>query len=106
MFVIVDVNSIDSLDGLSNVIVILSPANLSGFSLTLTLTAWFFGIVNTYYWQEELYRMKNKTDLYISKGKIVKDIPNKKKPKGKEYRQAKQIPYNMPNHGHHPNYRK
>jgi len=67
----------------------------------------FKGGVNCgHYWQEELYRMKSKTEKYISKGKEVSSIPSSYQPKGKQYSDAETIPYNMPNHGHHPNYNK
>jgi len=60
------------------------------------------GVQCGHYWQEELYRMKSKTELYISRGKEVDNIPSKKKPKGTEYRQAKKAPKDMPRNGAYP----
>ena len=66
----------------------------------------FKGGVNCkHYWREELYRMKDKTELQITRGKEVESIPSQFKPTGEEYNQAKKKPFNMPNRGHHPNYR-
>ena len=60
------------------------------------------GVQCGHYFQEELYRMKSKTELYISRGKIVKNIPSKKKPKGSAYRDAKKAPKDMPRNGAYP----
>jgi len=60
------------------------------------------GVQCGHYWQEELYRMKSKTELYISRGKIVKNIPSKKKPTGSAYRDAKKAPKDMPLNGAYP----
>ena len=67
----------------------------------------FKGGVNCgHYWEEQLYRHKTKSEKYISKGEIVDDIPKSRKPKGKQYEEAKIAPKDMPNNGHHPNYGK
>ena len=57
------------------------------------------GIYCGHYFQEELYRMKSKTEKYISRGKDVDSIPNSYQPKGAEYQDAKEAPINMPNRG-------
>ena len=66
----------------------------------------FKGGVNCkHYWREELYRMKDKTELQITRGKEVSSIPTRFKPSGAAYDDAKKKPFDMPNRGHHPNYR-
>ena len=60
------------------------------------------GIYCGHYWQEELYRMKSKTEKYISRGKKVDSIPNTYQPTGKQYQDAKEAPINMPNRGAYP----
>ena len=60
------------------------------------------GIYCGHFWREELYRMKSKTEKYISKGKEVDSIPNTYQPKGKQYQEAKIAPINMPNRGAYP----
>jgi hypothetical protein len=67
----------------------------------------FKGGVNCgHYFQEELYRMKSKTERQISRGKEQSSIPKSYKPKGKQYKDSKIAPKDMPNNGHHPNYKK
>jgi hypothetical protein len=67
----------------------------------------FKGGVNCgHYFQEELYRMKSKTKRQISRGKEQSSIPKSYKPKGKQYKDSKIAPKDMPNNGHHPNYKK
>ena len=67
----------------------------------------FKGGVNCgHYFQEELYRMKSKTERQISRGKEVDSIPSSYKPKGKQYQDAKKAPKDMKDNGHHPNYNK
>jgi len=61
------------------------------------------GIYCGHFWQEELYRMKSKTEKYISRGKQVDAIPNKYQPKGIAYDDAKIAPINMPDRGAYPN---
>ena len=66
----------------------------------------FKGGVNCgHYFSENLYRLKSKTEKYISKGKEVDSIPQSYTPKGEEYNKAKIAPKDMPNNGHHPNYK-
>ena len=66
----------------------------------------FKGGVNCgHYWSENLYRLKSKTEKYISKGKEVDSIPQSYTPKGEEYNKAEIAPKDMPNNGHHPNYK-
>jgi hypothetical protein len=67
----------------------------------------FKGGVNCgHFWSENLYRLKSKTEKYISKGEEVNSIPSSYQPKGAEYNDAKIAPKDMPNNGHHPNYNK
>jgi hypothetical protein len=61
------------------------------------------GIYCGHYWQEELYRMKDKTEKYISRGKEVNSIPNEYQPKGKEYQEAGIAPTDMKDRGAYPN---
>jgi len=63
------------------------------------------GVNCGHYWSENLYRLKSKTEKYISKGKEVNSIPNSYTPKGEEYRTSEIAPKDMPNNGHHPNYK-
>tara|TARA_R110001599_G_scaffold8365_4_gene40547 strand:+ start:3310 stop:5064 length:1755 start_codon:yes stop_codon:yes gene_type:complete len=66
----------------------------------------FKGGVNCgHYWNENLYRLKSKTEKYISKGKEVDSIPKTYTPKGEQYDKAEIAPKDMPNNGHHPNYK-
>ena len=66
----------------------------------------FKGGVNCgHYWSENLYRLKSKTEKYISKGKEVDSIPKTYTPKGEQYEKAEIAPKDMPNNGHHPNYK-
>ena len=66
----------------------------------------FKGGVNCgHFWSENLYRLKSKTEKYISKGKEVDSIPQSYTPKGEEYNKAEIAPKDMPNNGHHPNYK-
>ena len=66
----------------------------------------FKGGVNCgHFFNENLYRLKSKTEKYISKGEEVSDIPSSYTPKGKEYKDAKIAPKDMANNGHHPNYK-
>ena len=67
----------------------------------------FKGGVNCgHFWQEELYRVKSKSEKYISRGEKKNAIPSSYTPKGKQYSDAKIAPKDMPNNGHHPNYGK
>jgi len=67
----------------------------------------FKGGVNCgHFFQEQLYRVKSKTEKYISRGEDVDKIPSTYTPKGKQYSDAKKAPKDMPNNGHHPNYGK
>ena len=63
------------------------------------------GVNCGHFWNENLYRLKSKTEKYISKGKEVDSIPNSYTPKGEEYNKAEIAPKDMPNNGHHPNYK-
>ena len=66
----------------------------------------FKGGVNCgHFWNENLYRLKSKTEKYISKGKEVDSIPKSYTPKGEEYNKAEIAPKDMSNNGHHPNYK-
>lgn len=61
------------------------------------------GVNCGHYWSENLYRLKSKTEKYISKGKEVDSIPKSYVPKGEEYRVSEIAPKDMPNNGRHPN---
>tara|TARA_R110000796_G_scaffold48413_2_gene116053 strand:+ start:526 stop:2580 length:2055 start_codon:yes stop_codon:yes gene_type:complete len=61
------------------------------------------GIYCGHFFQEELYRMKTKTEKYISKGEQVNSIPNSYQPKGKEYQETKIAPIDMKDRGAYPN---
>ena len=63
------------------------------------------GVNCGHFWNENLYRLKSKTEKYISKGKEVDSIPKSYEPKGAEYKTAEIAPKDMPNNGHHPNYK-
>ena len=68
----------------------------------------FKGGVNCgHYWNENLYRLKSKTEKYISKGKEVDSIPKTYTPKGEQYDKAKIAPKDMTGNnknGHHPDW--
>ncbi len=74
----------------------------------------FKGGVNCgHYWAEQLYRLKKKTNgKYIEKSDKIKDyvevndIPKSYKGKPRGWKDAKKAPIDMPNNGHHPNYKK
>ena len=64
-------------------------------------------------WQQVLYRMKVDAALDGKKGSkdlkdydVVKEIPKSYEAKPRGHKQAKKAPVNMPNKGHHPNYKK
>ena len=63
------------------------------------------GVHCGHFWSEELYRMKSKTEKYISKGKEVKDIPKTYDPKPRGNKESKIAPKDMKDNGHHPNYK-
>ena len=71
----------------------------------------FKGGVNCYHvWKENLYRLKKKTDgdyykdKSLSSSQEVNSVPYSVNPTGKK--DSKKAPINMPNQGHHPNYKK
>lgn len=73
----------------------------------------FKGGVNCgHFWNENLYRLKKKTDgsyvedKALSSSNEVENIPSSYIPKGEQYEKAKIAPKDMPNNGHHPNYGK
>lgn len=67
----------------------------------------FKGGVNCgHYWREELYRLKDKSEKIISKGEQVDSIPSSYETKGRYYQDAEIAPKDMPNNGHHPNYKR
>jgi hypothetical protein len=53
-------------------------------------------------WQEELYRMKDKTEEYISRGEEVSSIPSSYKPNPRGNEDSKIAPKDMPNQGAYP----
>ena len=69
------------------------------------------GVNCGHYWNENLYRLKKKTDgtyyedKSLASSEEVQDIPKSYIPKGGEYETAKVAPKDMPNNGHHPNYK-
>jgi len=64
------------------------------------------GVNCGHYFQEELYRMKSKTEKFISRGKEVDAIPKSYKPKPRGNKESKIAPKDMKDNGHHPNYNK
>jgi hypothetical protein len=64
-----------------------------------------------HYWKENLYRLKKKTngqyreDIDISDSKKVASIPQSYMPRPRGRAQSKIAPKDMPNNGHHPNYK-
>jgi len=70
----------------------------------------FKGGVNCgHIWNEQLYRLKNKTEKgtkYISKYDEANSIPKSYKPTPTGNKESKIAPKDMPNNGHHPNYGK
>jgi hypothetical protein len=69
------------------------------------------GVNCGHFWNENLYRLKKKTDgsFYedksLASSEEVDNIPKSYVPKGGEYETAKVAPKDMPNNGHHPNYK-
>ena len=55
-----------------------------------------------HFFNENLYRLKSKTEKYISRGKEVDNIPSTYTPKGKQYNDAKIAPKDMKNGGAYP----
>lgn len=71
------------------------------------------GVYCRHKWQQVLYRMKIDAALDGKKGSkdlkdydVVKKIPKSYEAKPRGHKQAKKAPVNMPNNGHHPNYKK
>jgi len=60
------------------------------------------GVQCGHFWQEELYRMKDKTEEYISKGEEVSSIPSSYKPNPRGNKDSKIAPKDMPNQGAYP----
>ena len=64
-----------------------------------------------HFWSEQLYRLKQNTDgtfkpdKALSSSSEVDKIPESYVPKGQEYQTAEIAPKDMPNNGHHPNYK-
>ena len=69
------------------------------------------GVNCGHFWSENLYRLKKKTDgsyredKALSSSEEVDNIPSSFIPKGKSYTDSKIAPADMPNNGHHPNYK-
>jgi len=55
-----------------------------------------------HFFREELYRMKDKTEKYISKGEEVSSIPSSYKPNPRGNKDSKIAPKDMPNQGAYP----
>lgn len=74
----------------------------------------FKGGVNCgHYWSQQLYRLKKKTNgKYIEKSDKIKDyvpvdsIPKTYQARPRGWKDAEKAPADMPNSGHHPNYKK
>ena len=71
------------------------------------------GVYCRHKWQQVLYRMKIDAALEGKKGSkdlkdydVVKEIPKSYEAKPRGHKDAKKAPVNMPNNGHHPNYKK
>lgn len=73
----------------------------------------FKGGVNCgHYWEQQLYRLKKKTNgKYIEKSEKIKDyvevdsIPKSYEGRPRGWKDAKKAPKDMPNNGHHPNWK-
>jgi hypothetical protein len=70
------------------------------------------GVYCRHKWQQVLYRIKIDAALDGKKGSkdlkdydVVKEIPKSYEAKPRGHKQAKKAPVNMPNNGHHPNYK-
>lgn len=69
------------------------------------------GVNCGHFWSEQLYRLKQNTDgtfkpdKALSSSSEVDKIPESYVPKGQEYQTAEIAPKDMPNNGHHPNYK-
>ena len=69
------------------------------------------GVSCGHYWEEQLYRLKKKTDgtfvedKALSSSEEVDNIPKTYKPRPVGHKKAKVPPKDMPNNGHHPNYK-
>ena len=69
------------------------------------------GVYCGHYWSEQLYRLKKKKDgtyyedKALSSSQEVKSIPQSYKPNPAGNRDSKIAPKDMPNNGHHPNYK-
>lgn len=64
------------------------------------------GVNCGHYWEEVLYRLKSKTmKKVIQNYDEVDSIPKSYKPTPRGWKDAKKPPKDMPNNGHHPNYR-
>jgi hypothetical protein len=69
------------------------------------------GVNCGHFWSEQLYRLKQNTDgtfkpdKALSSSSEVDKIPESYMPKGQEYQTAEIAPKDMPNNGHHPNYK-
>ena len=69
------------------------------------------GVNCGHFWNENLYRLKKKTDgsFYedksLASSEEVDNIPKSYVPKGGEYETAKIAPKDMDDNGHHPNYK-
>ena len=69
------------------------------------------GVNCGHFWQENLYRLKKKTngdyveDKSLSSSQEVESIPKSYQPKPRGRQDAKIAPKDMPNNGHHPSYK-
>jgi len=69
------------------------------------------GVNCGHFWNENLYRLKKKTDgsfredKSLASSEEVNNIPKSYKPNPAGNRQSKIAPKDMPNNGHHPNYK-
>jgi hypothetical protein len=69
------------------------------------------GVNCGHYWSEQLYRLKKKTDgtyredKALSSSEEADSIPTSYKPRPEGNKESKIAPKDMPNNGHHPNYK-
>ena len=68
------------------------------------------GVSCGHYFEERLYRLKKKDGEYVedkalSSSEEVNTIPKSYRPRPAGHKEAKKAPKDMPNNGHHPNYK-
>ena len=68
------------------------------------------GVQCGHFFSERLYKLKKKDGEYVedkslSSSQEVSSIPKSYSPRPAGHKKAKQAPKDMPNEGHHPNYK-